>query len=143
VEIQRAKRYDHELSMIMLDLDWFKVINDTYGHAIGDEAIKSMTSLCQQMLRTTDVLGRIGGEEFAILLPETNLPAALVIAERIRKNAEVFTFDTGTSDIGRFTASFGVTTLDVADENPDDLLKRCDVALYEAKESGRNKVCAG
>jgi len=143
VEIQRAQRYDHDLSMIMLDIDWFKDINDTYGHAVGDEAIKLMTVLCQQMLRTTDVLGRIGGEEFAILLPETELEAALLIAERIRKNAEEFTFDTGTSDIGRFTASFGITALHAGDEVPDDLLKRCDIALYEAKASGRNRVCQG
>jgi diguanylate cyclase (GGDEF)-like protein/PAS domain S-box-containing protein len=143
IEIQRAKRYNNALSMVMLDVDWFKTINDTYGHAVGDEAIKSMTRLCQKMLRTTDVLGRIGGEEFAILLTETQLDGAQVIAERIRKSAEEYTFDTGTGVEGRFTASFGLTSLVATDQNPDDLLKRADIALYQAKAGGRNRVCVG
>jgi len=140
-EVLRAQRYKNNLSLIMLDLDFFKNINDTYGHAIGDEAIKSMSFLCLQTLRTTDILGRIGGEEFAILLPETDLESALNIAERIRQTAEEFTFDTETDDIGKFTASFGVTTINSEDRTPDDMLKRADIALYEAKESGRNRVC--
>lgn len=143
LEIQRAHRYKHDLSMIMLDVDWFKNINDSFGHAVGDETIKTMTRLCQDALRTTDILGRIGGEEFAILLPETQLKAAEVIAQRIRQSAENFTFDTGTLEVGKFTASFGVTMLVAQDQFADDLLKRADIALYEAKKGGRNRVCIG
>ncbi|WP_268233801.1 sensor domain-containing diguanylate cyclase [Terasakiella brassicae] len=140
-EMDRAKRYGHNLSLIMLDVDHFKHINDTYGHATGDEAIRSMTKLCRDSLRNSDVLGRIGGEEFAILLPETDLIGAWQIAQRIRQNTEDFAFDTGQGKIDGFTASFGLTGLLEKDQNPDDLLKRADIALYDAKTQGRNRVC--
>ncbi len=140
-EIKRAKRYEKDLSLIMLDMDYFKRINDTYGHAVGDEAIRTMTGLCRQNLRESDVLGRIGGEEFAILLPETDRKGAWHIAQRIRKNTEEHGFDIGESNPCRFTASFGLTCLEKGDETPDDILKRADIALYEAKTQGRNRVC--
>ncbi|WP_167730621.1 PAS domain-containing protein [Terasakiella sp. SH-1] len=140
-EIERAQRYDTKLSLIMLDVDHFKHINDTYGHAVGDEAIRSMTGLCRQNLRNSDVIGRIGGEEFAILLPETDQKGAKLLAERIRKNTAKYAFDIGEKKPVSFTASFGVTSLVKSDETPDDLLKRADIALYDAKTSGRNRVC--
>lgn len=140
-EMKRAQRYKNKLSLIMLDMDHFKHINDTFGHAVGDDAIRAMTRLCRDSLRNTDVLGRIGGEEFAILLPETDVIGAWQIAQRIRKNTEEFSFDTGDGTMERFTASFGLTGLLAEDKHPDDLLKRADIALYDAKTQGRNRVC--
>lgn len=140
-EMKRAKRYKNKLSLIMLDMDHFKHINDTFGHAVGDNAIRAMTQLCRDSLRNTDVLGRIGGEEFAILLPETDVIGAWQIAQRIRKNTEEFRFEAGKDKFERFTASFGLTGLLATDDNPGDLLKRADIALYDAKTQGRNRVC--
>lgn len=140
-EMKRAKRYKNKLSLIMLDMDHFKHINDTFGHAVGDDAIRAMTQLCRDSLRNTDVLGRIGGEEFAILLPETDVVGAWQIAQRIRKNTEEFRFEASEDKIEQFTASFGLTGLLAEDQDPDDLLKRADIALYDAKTQGRNRVC--
>lgn len=142
-EISRAKRYNSPLSLIMLDMDHFKRINDSFGHAVGDEAIKAMTGLCRENLRDTDVIGRIGGEEFAIILPETDQVGALHIAERIRQSTAKYGFDIGQNQPCTFTASFGVTMMVEKDEEPDDLLKRADIALYDAKTLGRNRVCEG
>lgn len=140
-EMDRATRYKNNLSLIMLDVDHFKHINDTHGHATGDQAIRAMTKLCRDSLRNSDVLGRIGGEEFAILLPETDITGAWQIAQRIRQNTEDFVFITDQGKNESFTASFGLTSLLEKDVNPDDLLKRADIALYDAKSQGRNRVC--
>lgn len=140
-ELKRASRYDAPMALIMLDVDHFKHINDTHGHAVGDEAIIAMTALCRNNLRETDILGRIGGEEFAIILPEADLEGARQIAERIRKSAENYAFDAGDNTPCRFTASFGLTARQSTDQEPDDLLKRADLALYDAKSQGRNLVC--
>ena len=140
-ELKRAQRYESGLSLIMLDMDHFKHINDTYGHAVGDEAIMTMTTLCKANLRETDIIARIGGEEFAIILPETPLDSAKQIAERIRKSTEGYAFNVEGAAPCRFTASFGLTTMRARDCEPDDLLKRADIALYDAKTQGRNCVC--
>ncbi|MDV7339826.1 sensor domain-containing diguanylate cyclase [Terasakiella sp. A23] len=140
-EIKRAKRYENPLSLIMLDIDHFKNINDTHGHAVGDEAIRVMTKLCIDSLRDTDVIGRIGGEEFAIILPMTDITGAWQIAQRIRQAAENHSFKIDDETLCEFTSSFGVTELKDGDTNPDDLLKRADIALYAAKSQGRNRVC--
>jgi len=140
-ELDRARRYNHTLALIMLDVDHFKHTNDTHGHAVGDEAIRAMTKLCRDSLRNSDILGRIGGEEFAILLPETDNTGAWQIAQRIRSETEKFSFTIDEGHVCKFTASFGLTTLINADETPDDLLKRADIALYDAKTQGRNRVC--
>jgi len=140
-ELKRAKRYDQPLSLIMLDIDHFKNINDTHGHAVGDEAIRVMTKLCHDSLRDTDVIGRIGGEEFAIILPQTDITGAWQIAQRIRQATEQHGFNIDEENECKFTASFGVTELKDEDETPDDLLKRADIALYAAKTQGRNRVC--
>ncbi|SCA56402.1 putative Diguanylate cyclase [Candidatus Terasakiella magnetica] len=139
-EIERAQRYSKKLSLIMLDVDHFKRINDTYGHAVGDEAIRAMTGLCRKCLRNTDIMGRIGGEEFAILLPETDKKGAIHIAERIRQSTQDYAFDIGEENPVSFTASFGLTSLEDGDKTPDDMLKRADIALYDAKTLGRNRV---
>ena len=139
-ELERAERYGHALSIFMIDIDHFKKINDRYGHKVGDSVIMKLTAVCQEALRSVDILGRIGGEEFAILLPETAGKEATEIAERLRisiENAKV-SLDEGLPI--RFTISIGVASFVSRDENIDELLSLADRALYEAKNSGRNKV---
>lgn len=140
-ELMRAQRYRHDLSLIMLDVDHFKSINDEYGHAVGDDALKAMTRICQETMRTTDFLGRLGGEEFAIILPETDNNGAWQIAQRIRQNTEDFVLNISDRETINMTASFGVTAMQMNDESAEEMLKRADVALYEAKAKGRNRVC--
>jgi diguanylate cyclase (GGDEF)-like protein len=142
-ELSRAIRYETPLSFLMLDIDFFKQVNDSYGHKVGDMALKKFAEICRQTLREIDVIGRIGGEEFAILLPETALNEATEVAERVRQaiaNAKV-PLESGLPL--QFTVSIGVTALASHGENIDVLLNRADKALYEAKNSGRNKVCIG
>ncbi len=134
-EIQRSVRYQHPLSLIMFDIDLFKRINDTYGHQTGDKAILQIVKLVRQSIRTTDIFGRYGGEEFIISLPETAIVEAALIAERLRVKIAELKID----DIGTLTCSFGVTHL-IDNEGVDELIKRTDNALYLAKANGRNLV---
>ncbi len=136
-EISRSHRYKHNLSIIMLDIDFFKQINDTYGHNIGDEVLISISNISNSSIRNVDILARWGGEEFMILLPETTISNAINVAEHLRVNignAKLIP----SKDV-KITASFGVCTLKEK-ETKDDFLKRVDILLYEAKESGRDKV---
>ena len=139
-ELQRAFRYGRPVSLLLLDIDHFKKINDTLGHAVGDEAIRFLSSTCRQMLRQSDALGRLGGEEFGILLPETALKAALHFAERLRVQiaGALLPLDLQPEPL-HFTTSIGVATAH-PDDTFDTLLHRADVALYEAKNTGRNRV---
>lgn len=130
-EVERAIRYKHKLSFIILDLDHFKSINDTYGHAIGDNTLKSVCTKIRSVIRAGDYLGRLGGEEFGIILPETSANDAATLMERIRTHIE------NTSDEVDVTVSSGVTELK-ADDNIDTLYERADVGLYESKNKGRN-----
>jgi diguanylate cyclase (GGDEF)-like protein len=141
-ELQRAKRYGLDLCLVMLDLDRFKEINDRYGHANGDEALKAFVHACRGVLREVDLLGRLGGEEFAVLLPETGAAGAREVAERLRERVMRLGVPSG-SRILRFTVSAGITMLRAEDESVDALLHRADAALYEAKRSGRNRVVLG
>jgi len=136
-EFARAIRYKRELSCIVFDLDHFKSINDTYGHAIGDMALRATADLARSTLRTIDLFGRIGGEEFAIVMPETGLDGASQAAERLRTNLAGAPICDLTR---RLTASFGVAAYDSSDGRIDSLLRRADRALYEAKGSGRDRV---
>jgi diguanylate cyclase (GGDEF)-like protein/PAS domain S-box-containing protein len=141
-ELGRAQRYGGPTSMILLDLDEFKAINDNNGHQVGDEVLKALGDICRSTLRSVDVAGRLGGEEFAILLPETNGSQAMEVAERLRKNiAETVVYVKNGKPV-QFTASMGVETLCDATLDIDRLLSNADLALYNAKRSGRNKVCA-
>jgi diguanylate cyclase (GGDEF)-like protein/PAS domain S-box-containing protein len=141
IELSRAIRYDTPLSLMMLDIDFFKKVNDTYGHQVGDIVLQSLSKICQYTLRQVDVAGRLGGEEFAVILPETTCTEALEVAERLRK-AIASTEVTIPVDLSiHFTVSIGVTTLLDKNANIDMLLNQADKALYEAKETGRNKVC--
>jgi len=138
-EIKRSVRYEAIFSMMMLDIDHFKNVNDTYGHDVGDVAIKATVKAIQEALRTEDTLGRLGGEEFAVILPETNLDNSAVVAERIRQSIEDIDIPTPQGDL-KFTISIGISELDIGDKAIDTLLKRADEALYIAKEQGRNRV---
>ena len=139
LELSRHNRYSTELSLIMLDIDFFKKINDTYGHNVGDLVLQKIAEVSRTILRDVDIIGRIGGEEFAILLPETNIEDSIKVAERLRteiSNASVFL----EKEEVKFTSSFGVVAANKS--NIDKLLIKADKALYKAKESGRNRVCS-
>jgi len=139
-ELARAQRYGRPLSLLMLDIDHFKRINDTYGHDVGDMAIRALSNICRGILRDVDLLARLGGEEFAALLPETPRPQATQVAERLRAAIEANVLFTDSGEAVRFTSSIGVTELRSDDPLVDDLLKRADTALYYSKHNGRNRV---
>ncbi len=134
-EIARAKRYHNPLSLIMFDLDHFKRVNDTYGHLTGDEVLKTVIDVTRKNVRNSDSLGRWGGEEFILLLPETDTEQALEVAEKVRQSIE----DCVIPQVGGVTISCGVAGLREIDTE-DSLLKRADDALYAAKRKGRNLV---
>jgi diguanylate cyclase (GGDEF)-like protein len=134
-EIARAARKNLPFCLVMLDIDHFKLVNDTYGHRRGDYALKALAEAIHTCKRNTDVLARIGGEEFIILLPDTKLPDAIQLAERIRKCVEQFPFE----EIGNMTISLGVTEFKQTDHK-ERLLQRVDSAMYQAKENGRNRL---
>jgi|Deesub1362A_J573_1020465.scaffolds.fasta_scaffold00395_19 diguanylate cyclase (GGDEF)-like protein len=135
IELERsfakAKRYETPLSVIMLDIDYFKKYNDTYGHAAGDKLLKDIAEIVQQSVRKADLVARYGGEEFFILLPETRLTEAYAAAERIRRAVERRT---------EVTISLGVSSYRQDMQIKEDLIKKADEALYQAKERGRNRV---
>lgn len=138
-EFDRHRRYSRTLCLLMLDIDHFKKINDTYGHQCGDFILKSICGTITPILRKVDMLVRFGGEEFCCLLPETNLQSALILAERIRKSIEEKDFRYEETVI-RVTASLGVHEFSGDIDTPDTLLRMADEALYKAKEAGRNQV---
>ncbi|WP_457640738.1 GGDEF domain-containing protein [Persephonella sp.] len=135
LELERSKRYGRPLSLILFDIDYFKKINDTYGHQAGDYVLKTLAQIVSSNIRATDYFARWGGEEFVILAPETDIEGAQILAEKIRKTIEEYPFDT----VGKVTSSFGVTEASLKD-TPDSFVKRADVALYKAKDRGRNRV---
>jgi len=160
-EIQRALRYDRVLSALMLDVDHFKRVNDTWGHPTGDIVLRGVAQESMRQIRKTDtigryveshdgtenIIGRFGGEEFGILLSETSIEGALIVAERIRSSIEQMIFKTADHPDGddkeiQVTVSIGVSSLISKTDGFTNLLARADQALYTAKESGRNRVCA-
>lgn len=140
-EIKRAKRYNSPLSVAMLDLDHFKAVNDNHGHHAGDMVLKAFARVCLEVLRKIDVIGRVGGEEFVVLFPETTLEQALEVAERLRQAIAAMNVRIESGLCIRFTVSMGLAALDNNDINLDGLLTQADKALYQAKYGGRNKVC--
>jgi diguanylate cyclase (GGDEF)-like protein len=139
-EIQRAKRYGHPLSVMLLDVDHFKVVNDHYGHRVGDQVLVDVVRLCQENIRNIDVFARYGGEEFVILMPETNCSEICVMADRICTLVAATPITVGALNIS-VTLSIGVACWDgEQDVNFDQLLSRADIALYRAKDKGRNTV---
>lgn len=139
-EVIRSTRYQSPLTVMMLDLDFFKRINDGYGHAVGDLALKSFADTAFASLRATDLFGRMGGEEFAILLPQTPATQVQPVAERLREGVAAIQLVTP-QGVVRFTVSIGVADLSSVDDGFDSLLARADQALYAAKSAGRNRVC--
>ncbi|CAA7616516.1 FOG: GGDEF domain [Magnetospirillum sp. LM-5] len=136
-----ARRHHRAASVMMLDIDHFKRINDTYGHPVGDLAIKALATTCMGALRGSDILGRLGGEEFAICLPETDLTGCRILAERMREAVAAICVEADGHQV-RFTASIGIAGLEEADHSVDIVLARADQALYRAKNGGRNRVVA-
>jgi len=136
-EIIREKRYAHGLSIMMLDIDDFKRINDTYGHDIGDIVLKDIALIMQESIRMTDDACRWGGEEFTIILPETNIEEAFKIAQNIRIKIENYKNSTLDKNV---TVSIGVAQFDLSKDNMDSFVKNSDLAMYEAKKTGKNKV---
>lgn len=140
-ELQRALRYGGELSMLMLDIDHFKQVNDTYGHKVGDCVLQKLADICRHTLRTIDIPGRIGGEEFAILLPGTGSAQAMEAGERLRTALSKAGIPLDNGLMLHITVSIGVVTLQDRPVNIDTLLSQADEALYQAKNAGRNRVC--
>lgn len=130
-EIARARRYDHPLSILMIDLDDFKRINDTLGHPAGDTVLQHVAAAITHSIRAIDIAGRYGGEEFLVILPETATTGAEIVAERIRASVETQQ---------RVTVSIGITELEYADTTTNNIIARADEHLYEAKRSGKNRI---
>jgi diguanylate cyclase (GGDEF)-like protein len=139
-EIERSSRYQRSLTLLMVDLDHFKYVNDNYGHPVGDTVLAEAAAILKSACRATDSLGRYGGEEFLILLPETSMSEATELAERIRSQVEQHHFCSGSPNELMLTCSIGVTSHQHK-QTQSSLLKSVDDMLYNAKKSGRNKVC--
>lgn len=134
-EIERARRYNAPLSLVMYDIDHFKRVNDTFGHDAGDYVLKALTAIVKANIRAVDIVARWGGEEFMILMPQSDENAAGIAAEKLRKRIEQHYFE----QVGNLTVSFGMTSFAINDDS-NIFLKRVDDALYRAKEGGRNRV---
>jgi diguanylate cyclase (GGDEF)-like protein len=137
---KQAVRFKHPLSVIMMDVDHFKNINDSYGHSVGDIVLQSIANLFLDMVREIDVVARMGGEEFALILPETDTEKAVNMAERLRQKIEeiVIKHDDGLIQV---TASFGISSYVTENDTLESVLNKADDALYIAKRRGRNQVC--
>ncbi|MGV8121790.1 MAG: diguanylate cyclase [Candidatus Xenobiia bacterium LiM19] len=140
-EIKRSKRYNHKLALIMVDFDNFKEINDTYGHQAGDRVLMEVGKILRKAVRATDLVGRYGGEEFCIALPETGIEGAGLFCERLRRTIETTAFTCDNTSINK-TISLGFAIYPDNSDNLNDLISKADLSLYKAKRDGRNKVCS-
>jgi diguanylate cyclase (GGDEF)-like protein/PAS domain S-box-containing protein len=138
-EAERARRYGSPFSILVIDIDFFKNVNDTYGHSVGDATLQALTVLCRKMLRGSDCFGRMGGEEFAVLLPQADLGRAHALADRMRLAVAKMPIDSPKGPIF-ITISIGVAQLSGPETRFDETLIRADKALYQAKQTGRNRV---
>lgn len=138
--IKYNRRENKSLAVLMIDIDKFKMINDIYGHGVGDDVIKLMAQKTEDTLRASDIFGRLGGEEFAAVLPNTSQRGALKAAENIRTEIENLEYITSKDEKLKFTVSIGVALLESTDPDLDTILHRADLALYDAKRNGRNRV---
>ncbi len=139
-EIERASRYEKDLSLIICDVDLFKQINDTHGHTAGDRALTAVSEVIRRSLRKSDILGRYGGDEFMIVLPETSLAGAQSLAEKIRAAVEGLALELPGNKRTGLTLSIGVASCCMPEDNLDTLVSLADAALYKSKEAGRNKI---
>jgi len=141
-EIKRCQRGGHSLSVLLMDLDHFKDVNDSHGHNIGDQTLKKFAKTCKNILRNIDVMGRLGGEEFCIFLPETDREGAFTLGERLRAAVADMPIENEEGETFFITVSIGIAIYDsMSDNRMEDIMKRADKALYRAKSMGRNKVC--
>lgn len=140
LEVIRSQRYSHHLALLMIDIDHFKKINDTHGHDVGDRVLKLLAAESLGVLRGSDLFGRWGGEEFIVLLPETDSHQASTVAERLRGNLAKIELSANSGILVRFTVSIGLTVVKNKNDLIDDIVKKADKALYLAKEQGRNRV---
>jgi len=140
-ELQRVERYSHSLSFMMIDIDYFKKINDTYGHPQGDVVLRSIAEVFEKTVRRPDTAARFGGEEFAIVLPETDIKGAVVLAERLRQIVEKLEI-TSEDKVIKFTISIGVTSYEPGKvkKSREEIVEAADRALYNSKQTGRNKL---
>jgi diguanylate cyclase (GGDEF)-like protein len=138
-EMELAVRSDRPLACLMLDADHFKVINDTHGHGVGDEILRAVVDVCKSNLRSSDFIGRVGGEEFCVILPGTDLTGALEAAERLRAEIASIRIAADGQMVG-VTVSIGAVALDASDTSLEDIVGRADTGLYRAKAEGRNRV---
>jgi len=136
--VAHARRYNTRLSALTFDIDHFKKINDTYGHPMGDQVLVAVAKAAATQLRTSDLIGRLGGEEFAVLLPENDVAAAQIVADKLMNTFRALRFP-GSQPPINMTASFGIATLDPHTDDLDSLLEKSDAALYDAKRSGRDR----
>jgi two-component system cell cycle response regulator len=140
-EVDRARRYDSSLALLLFDIDHFKQINDTAGHLAGDSVLRQLGALLEDAMRKVDIVARYGGEEFVAILPETSSEGAVVFAERLRERISNHSFDIGAGRIVRLTVSIGIATFPSSGvASTEDLIARADEALYRAKAAGRNQV---
>jgi two-component system cell cycle response regulator len=141
--LEQAGARGKPLTIMVLDIDFFKSINDTYGHDAGDDVLREFAVRIRKSIRGIDLACRLGGEEFVIVMPETDMAVATIVAERLRRRiaSEAFNIAQGVKAID-VTISIGIATLDTADDTPSTILKRADQALYRAKRDGRNRVVA-
>ena len=139
-ELSRSRRYQRDLSVVVFDIDYFKKINDRFGHPAGDAVLRRISGICRDVFRQSDIIGRLGGEEFGVILVECNLEQAEIAAERLRQRvaSEIFEYDTIEISC---TISLGIAERTENADDVDSLLKRADNELYRAKNSGRNCVC--
>jgi diguanylate cyclase (GGDEF)-like protein len=139
-EFERSRRLGRPISLVMMDIDHFKDVNDRYGHALGDQVLRSLAGNCMSHVRKIDLLGRYGGDEFIILFPDTRASRAKAIAERMRQCFESEQFDLESGETVSFTASFGVSQANEHTANLHDLISHADMGLYASKQKGRNRI---
>jgi diguanylate cyclase len=139
-EYQRYKRTSSPASMVIFDIDFFKKVNDTYGHQVGDDVIRSVSNILLESSREVDICGRYGGEEFVVILPDTSVEGAMNYCERLRKRAETNAVSSGGRTVS-YTVSLGIALLEDSIKNPSEWIVRADIALYKAKDGGRNRSC--
>ena len=139
-ELGRSRRYRHPLTVLMIDLDWFKEINDTRGHLVGDRVLRELGEILLEEARKMDIVARYGGEEFTIALPDTGIEGGIIFAERLREHAEQHDYREEDGDSIHVTVSVGVATYEEGTVTAEELIAAADAALYRAKEAGRNQV---